>query len=81
MYEEVGVNKQQVVETQHVSDTVRREELRVDREGDVNLPGASSASTWDQAMPTYRQRWQQRYASSGGRWEDYEPAYRYTSTA
>jgi uncharacterized protein (TIGR02271 family) len=77
VYEEVGVNKQQVVETQHVSDTVRREELRVDKEGDVNLPSASGASTWDQAMPTYRQRWQQRYASSGGRWEDYEPAYRY----
>lgn len=28
-------------------------------------------------MPTYRQRWQQRSGSAGGRWEDYEPGYRY----
>jgi uncharacterized protein (TIGR02271 family) len=77
VYEEVGVNKQQVVESQHVSDTVRREELRVDKEGDVNLPTSTGATTWDQAMPTYRQRWQQRYGSGGGRWEDYEPGYRY----
>ncbi|MBV9322955.1 MAG: YsnF/AvaK domain-containing protein [Chloroflexi bacterium] len=79
VYEEVGVNKQQVVENQQVSDTVRREELRLDKEGDVNIPGAraGATTTWDQAMPTYRQEWQQRYGSAGGRWEDYEPAYRY----
>jgi len=28
-------------------------------------------------MPSYRQRWQQRMGASGGRWEDYEPGYRY----
>ena len=28
-------------------------------------------------MPTYRQRWQQRYGTTGGRWEEYEPGYRY----
>jgi hypothetical protein len=27
-------------------------------------------------MPTYRQRWQQRYGATGS-WSDYEPAYRY----
>jgi uncharacterized protein (TIGR02271 family) len=78
VYEEVGVNKQQVVQNQQVSDTVRREELRVDKEGDVNLPGATpTTTTWDQVMPTYRQRWQQRVGTTGGRWEDYEPGYRY----
>ena len=82
VYEEVGVNKQQVVQNQAVSDTVRREELRVETEGNVNVGGGSTASTtgstgWDQAMPTYRQRWQQRYGSSGGRWEDHEPGYKY----
>jgi len=85
VYEEVGLNKQQVVENQPVSDTVRREELRVNKEGDVAVGGAaagttggmSSTGSWDQAMPTYRQRWQQRFGSSGGRWEDYEPGYRY----
>jgi uncharacterized protein (TIGR02271 family) len=77
VYEEVGVNKQQVVQNQQVSDTVRREELRVDKQGDVNLPAAGGVRTWDQVMPSYRQRWQQRVGSTGGRWEDYEPGYRY----
>jgi uncharacterized protein (TIGR02271 family) len=83
VYEEVGVGKQQVVESQQVADTVRREELRVDKEGDVALGGAEATGTttrtgsWEEAMPSYRQRWQQRFGSSGGRWEDYEPGYRY----
>jgi uncharacterized protein (TIGR02271 family) len=85
VYEEVGVNKQQVVESQQVSDTVRREELRVDKQGEVALGGDAAGTTagmrgdgsWEQAMPSYRQRWQQRFGSSGGRWEDYEPGYRY----
>jgi uncharacterized protein (TIGR02271 family) len=37
VYEEVGVGKRVVQETQQVSDTVRREELRVENEGDVEL--------------------------------------------
>ena len=83
VYEEVGVGKQRVVENRSVSDTVRREELRVDREGDVNVGGTSSGGSasrntpWAEAMPTYRQRWQQRYGQTGGSWEDYEPGYRY----
>ena len=84
VYEEVGVNKQQVVQNQQVTDTVRREELRMDKEGAVDVSGTAAASsgsaatgTWDQVMPTYRQRWQQRSGSAGGRWEDYEPGYRY----
>ena len=28
-------------------------------------------------MPGYRQRWQARYGTSGDRWEDAEPGYRY----
>jgi hypothetical protein len=28
----------------------------------------------------YRNHWQTNYASAGGRYEDYEPAYRYGST-
>jgi uncharacterized protein (TIGR02271 family) len=71
VYEEVGVGKRAVTETQSVSDTVRREEARLTREGDVSVEG------WNEAVPTYRQRWQQRYGSTGGRWEDYEPNYRY----
>ena len=39
VYEEVGVGKQQVQETERVSDTVRREEARVEKEGDVDVRG------------------------------------------
>ena len=78
VYEEVGVQKQDVVTQQPVSETVRREELRVGKEGEVNVSGApSGTASWEAAMPSYRQRWQQRYGSAGGRWEDYEPSYRY----
>jgi uncharacterized protein (TIGR02271 family) len=75
VYEEVGVGKREVQTTQHISGTVRREEARIEREGDVNVHGG--ASNWNEAMPTYRQRWQQRYGNSGNRWEDVEPGYRY----
>ena len=76
VYEEVGVGKREVQDTQHVSGTVRREEARVENEGDVNVASAGGAS-WSQAMPGYRQRWQERYGTSGNRWEDAEPGYRY----
>ena len=71
VYEEVGVGKREVTETQAVSGTVRREEARVERQGDAEVRG------WDEAMPRYRERWQQRYGGAGGRWEEDEPAYRY----
>jgi uncharacterized protein (TIGR02271 family) len=70
VYEEVGIGKREVTETQQVSDTVRREEARLERQGDVTVRG------WDEAMPRYRERWQQRSGNSG-RWEEDEPAYRY----
>jgi uncharacterized protein (TIGR02271 family) len=72
VYEEVAVGRQSVQDTQRVSETVRREEARIERDGDVAISGG-----WEQAMPTYRQRWQERYGSSGSRWEDAEPGYRY----
>jgi uncharacterized protein (TIGR02271 family) len=37
VYEEVGVGKRQVNDTQQVSETVQREEARVEHDGDVNL--------------------------------------------
>jgi len=76
VYEEVAVGTREVQDTELVSDTVRREEARVDRDGDVAVNGGGTVS-WDQAMPSYRQRWQERYGSTGGRWEEAEPGYRY----
>ena len=41
VYEEVGVGKRTTRETEQISDTVRREELRVDREGDASVGGTA----------------------------------------
>jgi hypothetical protein len=32
---------------------------------------------WDEAAPRFRQQWQTRFGTTGGRWEDYEAGYRY----
>ena len=37
----------------------------------------TGTSRWDDVRSDYRSRWQQRFGSTGGRWEDYEPSYRY----
>lgn len=43
VYEEVGIGKRATQETKQVSDTVRREELRMDEEGDVEVRRESDA--------------------------------------
>ena len=78
VYEEVSVGKRQVSETEQVSGTVRREEARVQRTGDVNIGDATGKpDTWARAMPRYRERWQSRFGTRGGRWDEVEPAYYY----
>ncbi len=72
--EEVEVSKRRVTETEQVAGTVQREEVRVEREGDVRL---RDTERWEEVLPRYRTSWQQRFGSQGGRWEDYEPGYRY----
>jgi uncharacterized protein (TIGR02271 family) len=39
---EVDISKREVEETEHVSEEVRKERLRVEREGDVDIKGANS---------------------------------------
>jgi hypothetical protein len=39
--------------------------------------GFGTHRSWDEAMPSYRERWTARYGTTGGRWEDWEPSYRY----
>jgi len=63
--EEVEVTKNVVQEDHPVSETVRREEVQVERKD------------WSEAMPRFRQEWQTRYGTGEGRWDDYEPGYRY----
>ena len=52
-----------------------RKPVRVKGIDDMST-GRSHVASWDEAMPEYRSRWQERYGSSG-RWEDFEPGYRY----
>ncbi|HEV8633056.1 MAG TPA: hypothetical protein VG370_02275 [Chloroflexota bacterium] len=57
------------------TDTVRREEAVISREGQVIF---ASFKTWDEAMPHFRNRWQQRWGSNAQEhWEDWEPRYRF----
>lgn len=46
--EEVALGKRQVQDTRHVSDTVRKEQARVEREGDVNMQGQDTDLDTDQ---------------------------------
>jgi uncharacterized protein (TIGR02271 family) len=78
-YEQVDVNTRQVQDTEHVAGDVRREEARIERHGDVPVreAGMSGMRNWNEISPQFRQTWQTRYGSQGGRYEDYEPYYRY----
>lgn len=41
-------------------------------------PNYEGPGTWYNVMPRFRDRWQQRYGSTGtDRWDDFEPGYRY----
>jgi len=79
--EEIRLGKREVQDTEQVSGTVRREEARVETSGDVQVGGAGATgagtSRWEEAMPRYRNHWQESFGNSGERWEDYEPSYQY----
>jgi uncharacterized protein (TIGR02271 family) len=80
VYEEVGIGKHQVTETEHVAETVRREVADIDTEGDVDVRGdvgVTGTRSWDEVGSTYRQEWERRYGTSGMRWHDVEPYRRY----
>ncbi|HEX3245253.1 MAG TPA: YsnF/AvaK domain-containing protein [Chloroflexota bacterium] len=80
VYEEVEIGKRQVQDTERVSGELRREVAEVKESGDTRYGSPHSGSrmlTWEEMAPDFRSRWQQRYGNTGGRWEDYEPGYRY----
>jgi uncharacterized protein (TIGR02271 family) len=68
--EEVVVGKDVQERTEQVRDTVRETQVEVEP-----LSGESGFRADD-----YRADFDSRYAASGGRWEEYEPAYRYGHT-
>ncbi len=69
--EEVVVGTQATSRTETVSDTVRNTVVDVDK--------ATTGASTDRSS-LYRADYDTNYASLGGRYEDYEPAYQYGST-
>jgi len=76
--EEVVVGKEQSQHIEEISDTVRRTDVEVEQLGASTNATRSSATTVDDT--DFRRHWQTAYGTSGGRYEDYDAAYRYGST-
>jgi uncharacterized protein (TIGR02271 family) len=70
--EEVSVGKTLEQRTENIADKVRSTEVEVE-----SLPGESAAGS----RPDYRTHFDSNFSSSGGRWDDYEPAYHYGEAA
>jgi uncharacterized protein (TIGR02271 family) len=81
--EEVVVGKEVTQETENINDTVRKTDVEVEQ-----LDASSRSAARDDYADTtaasfdsdYRTHWQNAYGQSGGRYEDYDAAYRYGST-
>ena len=80
--EEVVIGKQVTQRQEQVSDTVRRTEVEVEQLGAASSSSLSSGtgSNLSGDDTYYRNHFNSNYASSGGRYEDYAPAYGYGST-
>ncbi len=75
--EEVVLGKEVRDRTENINDTVRRTDVEVEQLG--AQPGmAGSGTAADDSE--FRTHWQSSYAQTGGRYEDYAPAYQYGST-
>jgi len=69
--EEVAVGKRVVTENEQVQETVRREEVHVDQ------GTAQGAKRYEDFDNDFRTNFQNTYAGRGGRYESYQPAYRF----
>jgi uncharacterized protein (TIGR02271 family) len=78
--EEVKVGKNVSERTETVRDTVRHTEVEVESldQGDSSLSQSTGATAPDSE---FRRHFEQNYASAGGRYEDYGPAYSYGYTS
>lgn len=70
--EEVVIGKAVTQREQQIEDTVRSTEVKVEQ-----LSGQASGSATQDEDAYYRQHWNIHYASAGGGYDDYAPAYRY----
>ena len=80
--EEVVVGKDVSEETADIDDTVRRTDVEVEQlgAGDTRRNADFADTTAMASDSDYRTHWQNAYGRSGGRYEDYDAAYRYGST-
>jgi uncharacterized protein (TIGR02271 family) len=69
MVEEVSIGKTVTSREEHIKDTLRHTEVEVE-----NLAGRDDDSAW-------RSHWDSNYAGTGRKYDEYEPAYRYGSSA
>jgi uncharacterized protein (TIGR02271 family) len=72
--EEVDVRKDVQERDETIRDTVRRSDVRVEREGAAGAAGASGAMDDD---TEFRQHWTTHYGSGSVPYEQYGPAYRF----
>jgi uncharacterized protein (TIGR02271 family) len=73
--EEVVVGKDASTRSQDIQETVRETEVKV--EPFERGEGASMRRPFEEFDSDFRSDYQTRYASAGGQYADYEPAYRY----
>lgn len=73
--EEVVVGKEVTQRTEQINDTVRRTDVEVEQ-----LGASRAGTTIGDDDTDFRRHWQTAYGSTGGRYEDYDDAYRYGST-
>jgi uncharacterized protein (TIGR02271 family) len=90
--EEVTVGKTATEHTEQVSDSVRKTVVDVQTNGNTTAAGTTGSmmgTTADNMAATntsadyddeFRSDWNTRYATTGGSYDDYAPAYRYGST-
>lgn len=72
--EEVVIGKEVTQRKEDIHDTVRRTDVEVEQLGSGSAAQAAGMRGSDDE---YRRHWQTTYGSSGGRYEDYDSAYRY----
>jgi uncharacterized protein (TIGR02271 family) len=80
--EEVVVGKEVTQQTADINDTLRKTDVEVEQLGASNATRnadiADTTATSDDS--DFRTHWKNAYGTSGGRYEDYDAAYRYGST-
>ncbi|HEV2612578.1 MAG TPA: YsnF/AvaK domain-containing protein [Noviherbaspirillum sp.] len=73
--EEVVVGKEVTQRTEQIQDTVRRTDVEIEQLGAGTTSTAGLTDDTD-----FRTHWQTAYGQQGGRYEDYDAAYRYGSS-